>query len=183
MDDAAEAQEERRQAHADHRQDHHRQGSPNRAGTAKAHGEALGPDEIKLTREALGWAHEPFVIPAEVYAGDAKASGAKLEAAWDERFAAYRRPPELAAEFTRRMAGEGARQLCAGRCGRRRQGQHRRLQTVAQPQASQLALESFTAAVPELLGGSADLTGSNLTNTSHTPNRVSMPQAPATAAT
>ena len=67
-------------------------GSPNRAGSAKAHGEALGKDEVALTRKALGWEDEPFVIPQEIYAGwDARASGAKLEAAWNEKFAAYER--------------------------------------------------------------------------------------------
>ncbi|MFO1226314.1 transketolase [Roseateles sp.] len=146
-------------------------GSPNRAGTAKAHGEALGPDEIKLTREALGWAHEPFVIPAEVYAAwDAKASGAKLEAAWDERFAAYAAAhPELAAEFKRRMAGQVPANFAQAAVDAVIKA-NTEAQTVASRKASQLALESFTAAVPELLGGSADLTGSNLTNTSHTPN-------------
>src|SRR5512139_3482015 len=83
-------------------------GSPNRAGTAKAHGEALGAEEIKLTRAALGWTSEPFVIPEAAYgAWDAKARGAQLEAEWDARFAAYRAAhPELAAAFVRRMQGE-----------------------------------------------------------------------------
>jgi len=84
------------------------QGSPNRANTAKAHGEPLGADEIALTRERLGWTHGPFEIPAGVYADwDARAAGAQREAAWNKRFAAYAKAyPELAAEFTRRMAGE-----------------------------------------------------------------------------
>ena len=83
-------------------------GSPNRQGTSKAHGEPLGADEIALTRQALGWQHGPFEIPDEVYAAwDAKAIGAKAEAQWDAAFAAYAKAyPELAAEFTRRMAGE-----------------------------------------------------------------------------
>ncbi|MBS7350884.1 MAG: transketolase, partial [Comamonas sp.] len=83
-------------------------GSPNRAGTAKAHGEPLGAEEIALTRAALGWNHAPFDIPAEVYADwDGKAAGQQAQAAWDERFAAYAAAhPELAAEFERRMAGE-----------------------------------------------------------------------------
>ena len=145
-------------------------GSPNRAGTAKAHGEALGADEIKLTREALGWGYEPFVVPDEVYAGwDAKASGAALEAAWDQRFDAYATAfPELAAEFQRRIAGvlpENFAQTAVDAVVKA----HTEAQTVASRKASQLALEHFTAALPELLGGSADLTGSNLTNTKSTP--------------
>jgi len=146
-------------------------GSPNRANTSKAHGEPLGAEEIKLTREALGWTHEPFVIPADVYAAwDAKASGEKAEAAWDTRFDAYAEAhPELAAEFQRRMAGvlpENFAQVAVDAVIKA----HTEGQTVASRKASQLALEAFTGALPELLGGSADLTGSNLTNTSHTPN-------------
>jgi len=145
-------------------------GSPNRAGTAKAHGEALGGEEIKLTREALGWAHEPFVIPQEVYADwDAKATGATLEAAWDERFDAYATAhPALAAEFQRRMAGVLPANF-AQTAVDAVIAAHGKAETVASRKASQLALEAFTAAVPELLGGSADLTGSNLTNTKSTP--------------
>ncbi|MEX8517982.1 MAG: transketolase [Leptothrix sp. (in: b-proteobacteria)] len=146
-------------------------GSPNRANTAKAHGEPLGAEEIKLTRETIGWTAEPFVIPAEVYAGwDAKAAGAKLEAAWDERFAAYATAyPELAAELTRRVAGElpaNFAEIAVELVG----ASHDKAETVASRKASQLALEHFTAKLPELLGGSADLTGSNLTNTKSTPN-------------
>ncbi len=145
-------------------------GSPNRGGTAKAHGEALGSEEIRLTREAIGWAHEPFVVPAEVYAQwDAKAAGARREADWNARFAAYRAAhPGLAAEFERRMAG----QLPAGFAQTAVDAviaAHTKAETVASRKASQLALEAFTKALPELLGGSADLTGSNLTNTSSTP--------------
>jgi len=145
-------------------------GSPNRGGTAKAHGEALGAEEIRLTRETIGWPHEPFVVPAEVYAQwDAKAAGAQREADWNARFAAYRAAhPELAAEFERRMAG----QLPAGFAQTAVDAviaAHTQAETVASRKASQLALEAFTKALPELLGGSADLTGSNLTNTSSTP--------------
>src|SRR5204863_2204128 len=83
-------------------------GAPTRAGTAKAHGEALGVDEVKATRIALGWPHAPFVLPDEVYAAwDGSESGAAAEAAWRERFDVYARVfPELAAEYTRRMAGD-----------------------------------------------------------------------------
>ena len=145
-------------------------GSPNRGGTAKAHGEALGAEEIRLTREAIGWAHEPFTVPAEVYAQwDAKAAGARREADWNARFAAYRAAhPGLAAEFERRMAG----QLPAGFAQTAVDAviaAHTKAENVASRKASQLALEAFTKALPELLGGSADLTGSNLTNTSSTP--------------
>ncbi len=145
-------------------------GSPNRAGSAKAHGEALGADEIKLTRTALGWGHEPFVIPEAAYAAwDAKARGAGLEAQWDARFAAYRAAhPELAAEFVRRMRGELPANW-AQTVSEALQAAHAKAETVASRKASQIALEVFTRALPELLGGSADLTGSNLTNTSSTP--------------
>ena len=144
-------------------------GSPNRAGTAKAHGEALGAEEIKLTRAALGWSFEPFVLPEAAYGEwDAKASGAAAESVWNERYAAYAKAhPELADEFTRRMAGDlpkGFAQTAVDAVI----AAHTKAETVASRKASQIALEAFTAALPELLGGSADLTGSNLTNTSHT---------------
>ena len=146
-------------------------GSPNRAGTAKAHGEPLGAEEIALTREALGWTHGPFEIPADVYAGwDAKKAGAAREAAWNKRFAAYKKAhPALAAEFTRRMAGDLPAHFAQTAVDTVVQA-HAKAETVASRKASQLALEAFTAALPELLGGSADLTGSNLTNTKSTPN-------------
>ena len=145
-------------------------GSPNRGGTAKAHGEPLGGDEIKLTREALGWTSEPFVIPEAAYAAwDAKAAGAAAEADWSERFAAYKAAfPEQAAEYVRRMKGDlpaGFAQTAVDAVV----AAHTKAETVASRKASQIALEIFTKAMPELLGGSADLTGSNLTNTSSTP--------------
>ncbi len=146
-------------------------GSPNRANTAKAHGEPLGAEEIKLTREALNWPSAPFVIPKEIYAAwDAKVAGKAAQAAWDERFKAYQGAfPDQAKELLRRMKGALPKKfnqvvvdavLAA----------HAKADTVASRKASQIALEAFTAALPELLGGSADLTGSNLTNTSSTPN-------------
>jgi transketolase len=145
-------------------------GSPNRANTAKAHGEPLGGDEIKLTREALSWVHEPFMLPEEVYTDwNAKADGELLVNDWNARFDAYKAAfPELAAEYVRRMAGElpanfseiAVQAVAAA---------HDKAETVASRKASQQALEHFTAALPELLGGSADLTGSNLTNTKSTP--------------
>lgn len=146
-------------------------GSPNRANTAKAHGEPLGAEEIALTREALGWSHEPFTIPEDVYgAWNAKDTGQAAETAWNERFAAYSAAfPELAAEFTRRMQGQlpaNFAQVAVDTVV----AAHTKGETVASRKASQLALEAFTAALPEMLGGSADLTGSNLTNTKSTPN-------------
>ncbi len=145
-------------------------GSPNRAGTSKAHGEPLGAEEIKLTREALGWNHEPFKIPKEIYADwDAKAAGKAREAAWNQVFAAYKAAfPAQAKEFVRRMKGElpkNFNQVAFDAVV----AAHTKGETVASRKASQLALEAFTAALPEMLGGSADLTGSNLTNTKSTP--------------
>ena len=146
-------------------------GSPNRANTAKAHGEPLGPEEIKLTREALNWPHAQFEIPKESYdAWDAKAKGLAAEAAWDVKFASYKTAfPDLAAELTRRMKGDLPKsfaQLAVDTVI----GAHTKAETVASRKASQLALEAFTEGLPEMLGGSADLTGSNLTNTKATSN-------------
>ena len=144
-------------------------GSPNRANTAKAHGEPLGAEEIVLTRAALGWPYEPFHLPQPAYdAWDARASGKAAEDDWTTRFAAYRDAyPELAAQFRRRMKGDlplNFAQVAVDAAV----GAHARAETVASRKASQLALEAFTAALPEMLGGSADLTGSNLTNTKST---------------
>ena len=147
------------------------QGSPNRAGTAKAHGEPLGAEEIALTREALGWTSTPFSIPKDIAAAwDAKARGLEMEAAWDVRFAAYKAAfPALAKEFERRMKGNLPKNF-AQTAVDAVIAAHTKGETVASRKASQIALEAFTAALPELLGGSADLTGSNLTNTKSTPN-------------
>ena len=144
-------------------------GSPNRAGTSKAHGEPLGSEEIKLTRDALAWTAAPFKIPKEVYADwDAKAAGKAREAEWNKAFAAYKAAhPALAKEFVRRMKGElpkNFNQVVFDAVV----AAHSQGETVASRKASQLALETFTAALPEMLGGSADLTGSNLTNTKST---------------
>ena len=146
-------------------------GSPNRANTAKAHGEPLGGEEIKLTRESINWSHAPFVVPKEVYADwDAKAQGKALESAWNEKFAAYKAAhPELAKELLRRMKGDLPKKFVQTAVDTVIAA-HTKAETVASRKASQLALESFTAALPEMLGGSADLTGSNLTNTKCTPN-------------
>ncbi len=146
-------------------------GSPNRANTAKAHGEPLGAEEIKLTREAINWPHAPFEMPDEArHAWDAKAKGLVSEAAWDAKFAAYKTAyPELAKELSRRMKGDLPKhfdQLAVDTI----LAAHTKAETVASRKASQLALEAFTAGLPDMLGGSADLTGSNLTNTKSTPN-------------
>src|SRR5450432_2005367 len=145
-------------------------GSPNRAGTAKAHGEALGAAEVQATREALGWPYAPFVLPDEAYAyWDGTDRGRSAEAAWRKSFDAYARAfPALASEYSRRMAGD----LPSGWPALVRAtavAAHAKAETVASRKASQIVLEPFTLALPELLGGSADLTGSNFTNTSHTP--------------
>lgn len=147
------------------------QGSPNRADTAKAHGEPLGADEIALVRQALGWSEPPFVVPQNIYmAWDAKAAGAVAESQWEQRFTAYQTAfPELAAELARRMRGDLPRNFAQTTVDTVIAADEK-AETVASRKASQLALEAFTAALPELLGGSADLTGSNLTNTSSTPS-------------
>jgi transketolase len=145
-------------------------GSPNRAGSAKAHGEALGTEEIALTRAAIGWPHEPFVVPEAAYeAWDARAAGASAHEAWRARFDAYAAAhPEAAAQLERRLAGELPEDFAA-RAAQAISAAHDKAETVATRKASQNALALFTASLPELLGGSADLTGSNLTNTAHTP--------------
>ena len=146
-------------------------GSPNRANTAKAHGEPLGADEIALTRAALGWNHAPFEIPASVYGDwDCTATGAQAQTEWSARFESYQAAhPQLAGELLRRMAGDlpkNFQQIAFDAVV----SAHTKAETVASRKASQIALEFFTAGLPEMLGGSADLTGSNLTNTKSTPN-------------
>lgn len=140
-------------------------GAPNRQGTAKVHGEALGNDEIAATREAIGWPYAPFEIPAEVYAAwDHKEEGAKIEGEWNAMFAEYEKAyPELAAELKRRLAGdlpEGWSDVVMDALCAAEEAQ----ETMATRKASQKALNALAPALPELLGGSADLTGSNLTN-------------------
>ncbi len=140
-------------------------GSPNRQGTAKVHGEALGDEEIAATKAALGWNYGPFEIPEEVYeAWDHREAGKALEAEWDKMYAAYEKAyPKEAAELARRLAGDLPENwdeivmdaVCAAEEAQ---------ETVATRKASQKALNALAPALPELLGGSADLTGSNLTN-------------------
>ena len=139
-------------------------GSPNKEGTESCHGAPLGADEIALTREAIGWGHDPFVVPDNVYAHwDARTSGAEAEAAWQSLFDAYKRDcPELADEFQRRMAGELPAEFLTGvddfiaQCVSNESD-------VASRKASQQAIAAIAPTLPELLGGSADLAGSNLT--------------------
>ncbi len=139
-------------------------GAPTRAGTAKAHGEALGADEVAATRESLGWNHPAFEIPDDIYRDwNARATGAAAEAAWKSRFEAYAAADRGAAdEFSRRLRGdlprrfdEVAAALVADAAGK--------AQSMATRKASQHAIEAFAPALPEMLGGSADLTHSNLT--------------------
>jgi transketolase len=141
------------------------QGSPNKAGTHDVHGAALGAAEVQATREALGWPYGPFEIPADIYAAwDARTHGQLLQAQWQQRFDAYAQAyPDLAAEFTRRMRGELRGDL-AERLPALLDAAAQRTDAVATRKASQLALDALAPLVPEFFGGSADLTGSNLTN-------------------
>ncbi|MCE4061700.1 transketolase [Pandoraea sputorum] len=140
-------------------------GAPNKEGGHDVHGAPLGADEIAATRAALGWNLPPFEVPADVYAAwDAKAAGQQAEAAWNERFAAYRGQfPAEAAEFERRMKGELPGDFKAAAAALIAKT-NEKAETVATRKASQLAIEGLAAVLPEFLGGSADLTGSNLTN-------------------
>ncbi len=139
-------------------------GSPNKQGKEESHGAALGEAEIALTREALGWKHGPFEIPAEIYAEwDAKQKGADAENEWNKRFAAYEAEfPGLAAEFKRRMAGELPADF-AEKASEFIREVATKGETIASRKASQNCLNAFGPLLPELLGGSADLAGSNLT--------------------
>ncbi|WP_436785536.1 transketolase [Stutzerimonas frequens] len=139
-------------------------GSPNKQGKEESHGAALGDAEIALTREALGWNHPPFEIPAEIYAEwDAKQKGADAENEWNKRFAAYEAEfPALAAEFKRRMAGELPADF-AEKASEFIREVATKGETIASRKASQNCLNAFGPLLPELLGGSADLAGSNLT--------------------
>jgi transketolase len=139
-------------------------GSPNKAGTDAVHGAALGEKEVAATRQALGWTHPAFEIPDAVYAAwDARAQGKAAEGEWNARFAAYEKAhPALAAEFRRRIAGElpaNWRGVVEAMLAKAQE----KAESVATRKASQLALEAIGPHLPELLGGSADLTGSNLT--------------------
>jgi transketolase len=139
-------------------------GSPNKANSADVHGAPLGADEIAATRAAIGWTHAAFEIPANVYAAwNARAAGAEREAAWDKTFAAYSNAfPTEAAEFTRRLSGKLPANWAKTSTDFIAATQAK-AETVATRKASQLAIEALAPNLPELLGGSADLAGSNLT--------------------
>ncbi len=139
-------------------------GSPNKAGSHDVHGAPLGADEIAAARAHIGWPHAPFEIPADVYAAwDGKARGAAAEAEWNQRFAAYAAAfPELAAEFKRRMAGELPADWAAKSAAAIAEIAAK-AENIATRKASQNAIGAFAPLLPELIGGSADLAGSNLT--------------------
>jgi len=141
------------------------QGAPTMAGTEKVHGAPLGDDEIAQTRAAMQWPHAPFEVPEEIrQAWDCSAKGQKAQQAWNEQFEAYRsKYPELAADLTRRMTGDlpvdfltQAEQLLERISSEEK--------TVASRKASQQVIESLVSLLPEMIGGSADLTGSNFTD-------------------
>ena len=153
------------------------QGSPNLCGTHDCHGAPLGDDEIAKTRENIGWSHEPFVIPDDIYSSwDARSKGAEAETAWNEKFAAYESAhPELAAEFTRRMASDLPANWTETADAFVKQVADNAA-SIPSRKASQQAIEGFAGVLPEFLGGSADLSPSNLTTWS---NSVSLMDDPA----
>ena len=139
-------------------------GSPNKGGKEECHGAPLGAEEIALTRAALKWNHGPFEIPADIYAEwDAKKAGTTIEAEWNQRFAAYAKAhPELASEFTRRSKGKLPADFSA-KAAAYIADVAAKGETIASRKASQNSLNAFGPLLPEFLGGSADLAGSNLT--------------------
>lgn len=139
-------------------------GSPNKSGSHDCHGAPLGDAEIAATREFLGWKHDPFVIPSEIYAAwDAKEAGKAAESSWNDKFAAYEAAhPALAAELKRRLNGELPANFDADANAYIEQLQANPA-NIASRKASQNALEAFGKMLPEFLGGSADLAPSNLT--------------------
>ncbi len=139
-------------------------GSPNKQGKESCHGAALGDEEVALVRKQIGWAHEPFVMPDEIYEGwDAKVKGARLEEEWDEKFAAYEKAyPELAAELKRRLAGDLPENFLE-KANTFISSVDAKAEKIASRKASQNALNGLGPLLPEFMGGSADLAGSNLT--------------------
>jgi len=140
-------------------------GSPNKEGTHDVHGAALGAAEITATRAHIGWSHGPFEIPKDVYEGwDCRTKGEGLESLWNNKFAEYAKAfPKEAAEFKRRMASElpaNWKQHAAEFVAKTNE----KAETIATRKASQNCINGLAPALPEFLGGSADLTGSNLTN-------------------
>ena len=140
-------------------------GSPNKAGTHDVHGAALGCDEVLATRDNMGWPHEAFNVPAEIYAGwDAKTKGQGLETLWNNKFSEYKKAyPAEAAEFERRMKGDLPANW-QSHVAEKLAAINAKAETVATRKASQIAINALAPVLPEFLGGSADLTGSNLTN-------------------
>jgi transketolase len=154
-------------------------GSPNKKGTHACHGAPLGQDEINLTKAALGWDHDAFEVPADVYAGwDAKAKGAKAEQEWNEKFAAYKAAyPELAAEYERRMAGELPSNW-AEEADKFISAVNAEAKTTATRLSSLASIEGYAKILPEIFGGSADLGCSNMTEWSgYRPMRADKPHA------
>jgi transketolase len=139
-------------------------GAPNLAGTHDCHGAPLGEEEVAKTREQLGWHHEPFIIPDEIYDGwNHIAQGTEVEEAWNEKFKAYRAEfPEEAAEFERRMSGELPANF-VDEMDKYIAKTQEEMPNIPSRIASQNAIEAMGPIVPELFGGSADLTGSNMT--------------------
>jgi transketolase len=140
-------------------------GAPNKQGTESVHGAALGDAEVAAAREAMGWKHDPFVIPDDIYQGwDAKEKGAQLEQEWQGRFAAYREAyPELAAEYERRVIKGELPADFREKADAYIHETQERMEKVATRKASHNCLNAFGPSLPELLGGSADLAPSNLT--------------------
>ena len=139
-------------------------GAPNLCGSHDCHGAALGDAEVAATRENIGWPHAPFVIPADIYAGwDAKSKGSSAEDSWNKKFAEYKKAqPQLAVEFERRMKGELPADWAA-KAAEFIKSVDAKAETIASRKASQNTLNGYGPVVPEFLGGSADLAGSNLT--------------------
>jgi len=140
-------------------------GSPNKQASHDCHGSPLGLEEVALVRQTLKWEYEPFVIPADIYAGwDAKEKGAAAEKAWSEKFAAYKAAyPELAAEFERRVIKGDLPADFAAKAEAFIAETQAKGEKIASRKASQNTIALFAELLPELLGGSADLAGSNLT--------------------
>ena len=140
-------------------------GSPNKSGTHDCHGAPLGDDEVAATRKFLNWSHAPFEIPENVYAQwDQSEKGAANQVSWNEKFSAYQAAyPELASEFERRVIKGELPQDFEDKANAFIQQCHENGENIASRKASQNAIEAFGAVLPEMLGGSADLAGSNLT--------------------
>ncbi|MGJ0428241.1 transketolase [Methylobacter sp.] len=154
-------------------------GSPNKKGSHACHGAPLGQDEINLTKAALGWDHDAFDVPANIYAGwDAKAKGAKAEQEWNEKFAAYKAAyPELAAEYERRMSGELPSNWTA-EADNFVSAVNAEAKTTATRLSSLASIEGYAKVLPEIFGGSADLGCSNMTEWSgYRPMRADKPHA------